>query len=92
MSDKSDVEMELLLLRRDFEACRQHSCEREDRYTAMMSAYRAEVVRIGDDAATIARETKSALGETLAMLRRDVEALLEILVERNGKAPDGAGR
>jgi hypothetical protein len=79
MSDGRDVEMELMLLRRDFEACRQHSCEREDRYTKMMQDYRSEVVGLGKTASAVALETKAELAATLAQLRRDLEALFDLL-------------
>ena len=80
--DAQTLRLEVMALRRDFEACRQHSCERTDHITALIEAYRAEVAGLGQTAAAIARETKAELTESIMMLRRDVATLMTLLGDK----------
>ena len=77
-----EIKAELVAIRRDFEACRQYSCERADYSTKMMESYRAEVIEMGSRAATIAAETKAEVMQAIERIRGDLEAVISLLGEK----------
>jgi hypothetical protein len=83
--DAKTIHGEMLVLRREFEACRQHSRERTDHLTSLIAQYRNEVVGLGQTATDIAAETKKDLTAVIEEVRRDVAALL-VLLGQNGHA------
>lgn len=67
--DPADLHMELMLLRRDFEACRACSLQRSDHIEELIKALRAEVVGLGKAAEAVARETKAEMMQAIGELR-----------------------